>query len=997
MAAKEYQVAFEIAGKLGAGFKQAFDKAKESVGGMGDKLTEMNKKAAQVDKLIKLKEELKATGQATKNAMLRVKAMEELYAESSQKTNELAKAHASAQRQVTRLGNQISKVGVPTEKMSQEFSEAQAKADKLGKELAASQRETKGFERDVTKAKTSLDKTKAGFDKNRTAVNQYSKAIGESGTDMKTLIKRQKELAEASDKARAALEKQQKIQEKLAKASKLQEKANSVKGVGNGTIAAVGGAAAGAGGYMLKMGTEYQAAMNKMQAQTGVTRAEMADLEKTARSLYTSGMGESFENIAASMAQIRQATGLTGNELKKAANNGLLLSDTFDMDINESTRAASALAKNMGISYDKAYGLIAYGAQNGANKNGDLLDTFNEYSVHYKALGFSADQFTQHLVEGAKTGAFSIDKVGDAIKEFNIRSKDGSKQSIEAFEGLGINGKKVTSMFAKGGKEAQFAFYQVVDALDAMKDPVKKNEIGVALFGTQFEDLEAGALKTFKSMKNASVDAEGTIKKINDVRYDDLGSQLTVLGRKFNDSLIPVSKDSAATIKEQMPQIEAAFKRLQPVIASVTGVISANLPAIVDAVGMAITKVSDFATTIANSWSWLGPIVTGTVKAFLGLKVVAYLVSPLMTLYKGFLMFQSCLLKVRQSTILSTAATKAAAIAQRLWNSALSTSKLVAHKAALVAHKVATVAWSAACKAAALAQRAWNGAISVAKIVAQKAALLAHKAVMVAWSVACKAAAVAQKAFGAAMRFMTGPIGIAIAAIAGLIAVGVYLYKNWDTVKAKAVELWSTFASKFPGIAGFVQSAFNSMKPVISGLKTMLGGVISFVTGVFTGNWSRAWNGVKNIFGGAWEALKGLAAAPLNGVIALANKAIGALNGISVKIPDWVPKFGGRSFGVNIPKIPQLADGGIVSKPTLAMIGEGNESEAVVPLSKLAAMTTGGGAAANMTVTYSPVINVTGGAGNAYEDVRRAAADSLSDFERKLDQIMARRQRTSYA
>lgn len=72
-------------------------------------------------------------------------------------------------------------------------------------------------------------------------------------------------------------------------------------------------------------------------------------------------------------------------------------------------------------------------------------------------------------------------------------------------------------------------------------------------------------------------------------------------------------------------------------------------------------------------------------------------------------------------------------------------------------------------------------------------------------------------------------------------------------------------------------------------------------------------------------------------MIKVANFAIGGLNKINIKIPDWVPKLGGKSFGINIPNIPMLAEGGIVTKPTLAMVGEGNESEAVLPLSKLRA------------------------------------------------------------
>ena len=173
--------------------------------------------------------------------------------------------------------------------------------------------------------------------------------------------------------------------------------------------------------------------------------------------------------------------------------------------MQESARAASALMKNFGISSDEAYNIIATGAQNGADKNGDLLDTLNEYSVQYSSLGLSADEFIASLVDGAESGAFSIDKVGDAVKEFNIRAKDGSKTSMEAFTSLGLNAEEMTRKFAQGGEIANDAFYSVVEKLQEIEDPLLKNTIGVQLFGTQFEDLEANVLPVLANMKDSTV------------------------------------------------------------------------------------------------------------------------------------------------------------------------------------------------------------------------------------------------------------------------------------------------------------------------------------------------------------------------------------------------------------------------------------------------------------------------------------------------------------
>lgn len=256
---------------------------------------------------------------------------------------------------------------------------------------------------------------------------------------------------------------------------------------------------------------------------------------------------------------------------------------------------------------------------------------------------------------------------------------------------------------------------------------------------------------------------------------------------------------------------------------------------------------------------------------------------------------------------------------------------------------------------------------------ASKAQVLA----MGAWRAACvimngalKALTIGVKLLGGALKFMfTNPIGLAILAVMALVAAGVALYKNWDVVKAKVSELWG----KFSEFVGNVQGKFVSA-------------------------WSSAWGKVKSIFSGVFDSLVGIAKTPLNSVISLINGAIGAINGISVDIPDWVPKFGGQKFGVNLPKIPQLAEGGIATRSTLANIGEGGEPEAVIPLSKLSNMLGAGvGIGGGITVNFAPVINVSGGSGDVYESVKRGLDEGRRQLEKDLRRLLADQQRLSFA
>lgn len=145
----------------------------------------------------------------------------------------------------------------------------------------------------------------------------------------------------------------------------------------------------------------------------------------------------------------------------------------------------------------------------------------------------------------------------------------------------------------------------------------------------------------------------------------------------------------------------------------------------------------------------------------------------------------------------------------------------------------------------------------------------------------------------------------------------------WDN----ALKPFVDFIIKF--LCGAIKDFGITVKEVLDAVKRIFSGIIDYITGVFTGDWSRAWQGVVNIFGGIMDGLGAVIKAPLNGVIWLINQAISGLN--RIKVPDWVPSWLGGGQGINIPQIPYLARGGIIDSPTLAMVGEAGK-EAVVPL-----------------------------------------------------------------
>lgn len=192
------------------------------------------------------------------------------------------------------------------------------------------------------------------------------------------------------------------------------------------------------------------------------------------------------------------------------------------------------------------------------------------------------------------------------------------------------------------------------------------------------------------------------------------------------------------------------------------------------------------------------------------------------------------------------------------------------------------------------------------------------------------------------------------------------IYDVVSTVIGDIVKIWdNNLKPMFQAISDFITNVlapvfkwlleniispvFNSILHTIkgvweNGIKPIFTGIIDFITGVFSGDWGKAWDGVCSVFSGIFGGLGAIAKAPLNAVISLINKAIDGINSISVSIPDWVPKFGGSTFGLNLGHISYLEKGGILTQPTMlnsnVMAGEKNkgreaQAEAVIPLDRL--------------------------------------------------------------
>ncbi|XZI53515.1 phage tail tape measure protein [Clostridium perfringens] len=246
------------------------------------------------------------------------------------------------------------------------------------------------------------------------------------------------------------------------------------------------------------------------------------------------------------------------------------------------------------------------------------------------------------------------------------------------------------------------------------------------------------------------------------------------------------------------------------------------------------------------------------------------------------------------------------------------------------------------------AQGIKNGAIWVAN----KVKMLAYKTAQIAVTGATKAMTLAQKTLNLALSM--NPIGVVITLLVALAATFVVLYNKCTWFRNGVNAVWAGVKSVFKGFANFFKGAFSrdwtqtfgllgiqlnsffgTVSAIWNGVKGVFTGIITFIKGVFTGNWRSAFQGLADIVKSIFGMLGGIIKAPINAAISGINMAIRGINSLSFNVPSWIPGIGGSHFGVNLPTIPALAEGGIVTKATMALVGEGKEHEAVIPLSKL--------------------------------------------------------------
>ena len=171
-----------------------------------------------------------------------------------------------------------------------------------------------------------------------------------------------------------------------------------------------------------------------------------------------------------------------------------------------------------------------------------------------------------YLIQGAENGAFNLDKVGDAMKEFSIRVVDGSDTTKAGFDAINMSVDEMAEKFGAGGETAKQAFKDTLEGLASIEDPVERNTAGVNLFGTMWEDLGETVILSLADVEGGLENVEGATERAGEQINNTFSSRLKSDLRELGDAFLPLGEAVLDLAEDAMPLLEDAVEKITGVL-----------------------------------------------------------------------------------------------------------------------------------------------------------------------------------------------------------------------------------------------------------------------------------------------------------------------------------------------------------------------------------------------------------------------------------------------
>lgn len=716
------------------------------------------------------------------------------------------------------------------ERLTDQLGKQKTKQEELKTKVEAAkkayedEKKATGENSDASKAlKEELDKLGQGFRDNETSIGKTETALSN-------------QTAKTNKSKTALMEMEAELENvnKQLKDHKLDEFAKACESAGEKMetfgkgMAVVSGGILGVGTAVGKNALDTENDLMSMQGQLGLTADETEKLKTVAQNLYTNGFGEGLGDCSGAIVtliqNIKGAKDMSIEQQQAITEQMMTMSDLFETENEEVVRTLTTMLNN-GIIDDIGEGMdiLTVGFQNGANYSGELLDTMREYSPKFKELGLDADTAMAYLIQGAQNGAFNLDKVGDAMKEFSIRAVDGSDTTIDGFKKIGLNADEMSKKFAAGGDAASQAFHETLVALKNMDDPISQNTAGVELFGTMWEDLGKDVVLSLADVEGGLENVEGATTRAGEQINNSFSTQVKSQFRELQTSLLPLGNELLRLGKDVMPTVKTVAGDVTNALKSMDSETAQN----VIKIGAVVAAISPVTVAFGKMTKGVKTVVDG---------------------YKNIRDFGS----------------KAVPVIKTFGTNALSAGK------------------SAATFAVNMGKSAAGFVTSAAKAGISTASLVAHKVASVAGTAATGSMTAAQTALNTVMSM--NPIALVVIAVTALVAGFVLLYNKSETFRNAVNKLWSEVKEGFgkiketitgtldtakekiegiknkflnSGIGQAASKAFDGVKETASNIMGAAVGTVKEKLGNMKSAYEENGGGIKGVVAAGWEGIKG--------------------------------------------------------------------------------------------------------------------------------------------
>lgn len=608
---------------------------------------------------------------------------------------------------------------------------------------------------------------------------------------------------------------------------------------------------------------------------TGLSKTITAPLVAvgTAAAKFSADSQQAFQSFAAS-------TGTAADEMGKYQK---AINDVYKNDFGESIgNVADAMAKvkqNMqGLDVKSLSGVTKYAITLSDTLGIDVADSSRAAETMIKNFGISATQAFNLIAQGSQSGLDFSGEMIDSINEYSVQ-----------FKKMGMDAEDMFSIFVNGAKNGAFN-------LDKIGDAVKENAIraidgsdttieGYKAIGLNADEMAAkfaaggesaneafnqiivglSAMKDPVAQNTAGVNLFGT-------QWEDLSGSVIMSLNTTNESIDMTKNSMQEMVNTKYDTLQSALSGLWRTIQ--VDVLQPIGNMLIPYVSKGIDKVKQF----TGMWNKLEPATKKNIVKFAG---IAAAIGPMLI---GF---------GKMSTGIGNAITSFGAMRGSV------TEAGGIFKAFFTPANTVTLIIAAVAAAAILVYKNWDKIAPVLEKV--KTALVNFG----------KAAAEKASQVWNAMKEMAANVAAAVSEFGT--AVATKASSAWNALKGFGNSVKEVFAAAvgtgFDMVNAYFTSFYDSAVEIIGNVKGVLQGISDFISGVFTGNWETAWNGLRDIVGNAFGALEGLVKMPINAIISLVNKAIDGINSISFQTPD-IPGIGSIGWsGLNIPHIPTLATG----------------------------------------------------------------------------------------